>query len=155
VIELRRTDLDSDAAQHLINALNAELTALYPEDGVNYFRLDAEDVRPERGAFLVAHVAGAPVGCGAVRLLDRNTAEIKRMYVAPEARRQGVGLRLLEAPESEARLLAATRVLLETGTRQPEAIALYIKAGFSATSPFGEYESSPLNTFMEKHLGGG
>jgi len=155
VIELRRTDLDSDAAQHLINALNAELTALYPEEGVNYFRLDAEDVRPGRGAFFVAYVAGAPVGCGAVRLLDRHTAEIKRMYVAPEMRRQGVARRLLEALEREARLLAVTRILLETGTRQPEAIALYLRGGFSATTPFGEYKGSPLNTCMEKQVGAG
>ena len=59
---------------------------------------------------------------------------------------------MLEALEREARSLGVTKLLLETGTRQPEAIALYSKAGFSPTDPYGEYPPSPLNVFFEKRL---
>ena len=92
------------------------------------------------------------IGCGAVRLIDSRPAEIKRMYVVPGMRGRGIARQVLDALELEARRLRAARLLLETGTRQPEAIALYTRAGFSETGPFGEYRPSPLNTFMEKAL---
>jgi hypothetical protein len=76
----------SDAATVLISALNAELSALYPEPGATRFRLDPDEVAPGRGAFLVAYADGAPVGCGAVRLLDDRHAELKRMYVGMRSR---------------------------------------------------------------------
>jgi putative acetyltransferase len=152
MVDIRREELTSDTALALITALNAELRARYPEDGVNYFRLDPDDVRTGHGAFLVAWSADLAMGCGAVRLIDPHTAEIKRMYVRPEMRGRGVARHVLDALEREAKTLGATRLLLETGTRQPEAIALYTKAGFTPTGPFGEYRPSPLNTFMEKPL---
>ena len=152
MIEVRREPLTSDIASALITALNAELRARYPEDGVNYFRLDADEVAPGRGAFLVAWVETDAIGCGAVRLIDSETAEIKRMYVTPAMRGRGIARQVLDALELEARRLGAERLLLETGTRQPEAIALYKRAGFTETGPFGEYKPSPLNTFMEKSL---
>ena len=152
MIEIRRADLLSETSQVLIAALNAELRARYPEDGVSYFRLDAEEVRPGRGAFLVAYDGPNPVGCGAVRLIEPATAEIKRMYVRPDARGRGFGRSVLTALEAEARAIGVTRLLLETGTRQPEAIALYSRSGFILTEPFGEYRASPLNVFYEKRL---
>ena len=115
----------------LIEALNADLRARYPGDGCDYFRLDPEEVRPGRGAFVVAYDADTPVGCGAVRVIDSGVAEIKRMYVLPDVRGRGIARRMLEALEREARSLGVAKLLLETGTRQPEAIALYSKAGFS------------------------
>ena len=152
VIEICRHDLSSPTAQALIAALNDELRSRYSEHGVGYFRLDPEEVRPGRGAFLVAYLGGIPVGCGAVRMLDDGTAEIKRMYVAPAFRQRGVARRVLETLEREARELGLTRLMLETGTRQPEAIALYESAGYVARGPFGEYDASPLNMFFEKRL---
>ena len=152
MIEIRRDDLTSAAAQALIDALNADLRARYPGDGSGYFRLDPAEVRPGRGAFVVAYDAGTPVGCGAVRVIDSGVAEIKRMYVLPDLRGRGIARRMLEALEGEARSLGVTKLLLETGTRQPEAIALYSKAGFFPTDPYGEYPPSPLNVFFEKRL---
>jgi len=153
MIEIRRDDLTSAAAQALIDALNADLRGRYPgSDGSDYFRLDPEEVRPGRGAFVVAYDADTPVGCGAVRMIASGAAEIKRMYVLPDRRGRGIARRLLEALEREARLLGVTKLLLETGTRQPEAIALYSKMGFSPTDPYGEYPPSPLNLFFEKRL---
>ena len=152
VIDIRREDLTSVTAQALIGDLNAELRKRYPEDGVSYFRLDAEEVRPGRGAFLVAYVDGVPAGCGAVRSIENGAAEIKRMYVTPQFRQRGIARRVLEALEQEARNLGIRRVLLETGPRQPEAIALYQQTGYVPTQPFGEYQPSPLNVFFEKRL---
>jgi putative acetyltransferase len=153
VIEIHRVDLTSPIAQALIEALNADLRARYPEgDGMHYFRLDADEVRPGRGAFVVAYDAQTPVGCGAVRTIDAGVAEIKRMYVLPTVRGRGIARRMLEFLEHEARAIGITKLLLETGTRQPEAIALYSKTGYSRTGAFGEYPPSPLNVFFEKYL---
>jgi GNAT superfamily N-acetyltransferase len=154
-IEILRADVLSQVARQLIDALNAELTERYPEDGANFFRLDAEEVAEGRGAFLVAYMAGNPVGCGAVRRDDQKVAEIKRMYVAPAARGQGVGRRILSELEAEARRLGARRLVLETGPRQPDAIALYSGAGFLKIPLFGEYLNSPhpeLSVCMAKEL---
>lgn len=153
VIEVRREDLESPIAQQLIAALNADLRARYPEgDDMHYFRLDADEVRPGRGAFVVAYDAETPVGCGAVRMIDAGVAEIKRMYVSPAVRGRGIARRMLEVLESEARAIGVVKLMLETGTRQPEAIALYSKTGYSRTGAFGDYPPSPLNVFFEKHL---
>ena len=148
-----RESLESPVAQELIAALNAELSARYPEDdSANHFRLTRDEVAPGRGAFLVAYDDGMPIGCGAVRRIDAGVAELKRMYVSPAMRGRGVGRALLDALVAEARQLGATRLVLETGPRQPEAIALYERAGFVRIPAFGEYEDHPLSVFMGKDL---
>ncbi len=100
--EIRREDILSPVVQRLIDALNAELDARYPEEGANHFRLDPEEVADGRGAFLVAYIGGKPVGCGALRRIEPAVAEIKRMYVAPEAHGRGVGRQVLLELEAEA-----------------------------------------------------
>ena len=114
--------------------------------------MDADEVALGRGAFLVATRERRPVGCGAVRRIEEQTGEIKRMYVTPEERGHGVGRALLAALEAEARALGLSRLVLETGVRQQEAIALYRRAGFLDAAPFGEYVSSPLSLCMAKDL---
>jgi GNAT superfamily N-acetyltransferase len=149
---IQRVDILSPTARALIAALNAELLGRYPEENANHIRLDADEVAEGRGAFLIAFRDDRPVGCGAVRRIDGHTGEIKRMYVCPEARGRGLGGALLAALETEARSLGLSRLVLETGVRQPEAIALYQRAGFARIGPFGEYENSPLSVFMAKAL---
>jgi putative acetyltransferase len=134
--------------------LNAELAALYPEPGANHFELDSEEVAHERGTFLIAYRDGLAVGCGALRLLDADTAELKRMYVCPEARGQGIGRRLLGALEAEARAFGVRRLVLETGIRQAAAMALYRATGFRPIALFGEYRRSPdTSVCLGKDLG--
>ncbi|WP_437970533.1 GNAT family N-acetyltransferase [Sorangium sp. So ce260] len=155
-VEIRRADIASPVAQALIEALNAELSSRYPEEGANHFELGESEVTEGRGAFLVASDGDArPLGCGALRRLDAWTAEVKRMYVAPGARRRGVARAVLAALEEEARRLGVTRLVLETGERQPEALALYSRAGFRRIPPFGEYVDSPLSVCLEKLLQSG
>ena len=152
-LKIERASLDSTEALALIEALNRELSERYPEEGATHFRLDPDEVAPGRGGFLIAYVDGAPVGCGALRRLEKREAEIKRMYVIASCRNQGIARALLEALEQLAQSLKAKRLVLETGVRQPEALAVYRRAGFVTIPPFGEYVDSPLSVCMAKDLG--
>jgi putative acetyltransferase len=151
-VVVQREDIASPAAARLISALNRELTQQYPEPGATHFRLGSDEVAEGRGAFVVAYVDGTPVGCGAVRCLAQDTAELKRMYVAPAARGQGIGRVLLTELEHEAHALGVRRLVLETGIRQEAALALYRKTGFAVIPAFGEYTSSPTSICMGKDL---
>ena len=142
-VAIRRGSLTSADASRLIAALNAELNAAFPEPGANHFSISGEQVESGSGAFLVAYLDDVAVGCGAVRRLDAATAELKRMYVAPALRGQGIGRALVEALEREARLLGVTSVVLETGTRLARAIKLYEAMGYARIPLFGEYLASP------------
>lgn len=152
-IKLRRVDIGKPQAQRLIGELNAVVLGLYPEEGTEEsFALEADEVAPGRGTFLVAYLDGRAVGCGAVRRLDGNMAEIKRMYVRPEARRRGVAAAVLAELEAEARRLGVAQLVLETGPRQPEAIALYRREGFAETAPYGAHAAHPLSIYLAKAL---
>jgi len=120
-----------------------ELTGVYPEAGATHFALDPAEVSEGQGAFLVVYQDGLPVGCGAVRRIDPETAELKRMYVAPTVRGKGLGRRLVAALEIEARSLGVQRLVLETGIRQASALALYRTTGFQPIPLYGEYLLSP------------
>lgn len=143
VADIRRSSLASPDALRLITALNAELTATFPEPGATHFSLSQEQVADGDGAFIIVFVDDQPVGCGAIRRLDDDQAEIKRMFVSPSFRGRGLGHAIVAALESEARRLGVSRVVLETGTRLPVAIALYQSAGYTPIPLFGEYRSSP------------
>jgi putative acetyltransferase len=151
-VDIRREDLLSAVAQLLILALNAELESRYPEEGATFFRLDPEEVSEGRGGFFVAYLGEEAVGCGAVRRTEPGVAEIKRMYVAPQARGRGVGRQMVQKLESVARQLGITRLVLETGPRQPEAIAVYKTSGFVEIPRFGEYVNSDFSVCMAKDL---
>jgi GNAT superfamily N-acetyltransferase len=150
--QLRNEPLDADASRTLISALNAELASMYPEPGATHLRLEPEETAPGRGAFLVGYVGSVAVACGAVRKISDDTAEIKRMFVLPDWRGLGLSTRLLAELESEAARLGARRIVLETGERQREALALYQRHGYLQIAPFGEYVGSPLSICMEKIL---
>jgi GNAT superfamily N-acetyltransferase len=141
-IVIARAGLDEPASRQLIASLNAELSTAYPEPGATHFTLAPEEVSGDRGAFLVLYRAGVPVGCGAIRRLDAVTGELKRMYVDPAFRGQGLGHRLIEALEAEARALGLRRLMLETGIRQIAAQALYRGRGFVTIPHYGEYRLS-------------
>lgn len=154
-VTIARSALTAEVSRVLVAALNAELSGLYPEPGANHFRLDPAEVADGQGAFFVVYRGGAAVGCGALRRLDAETAELKRMYVAPAARGTGLGRRLVAALEAEARALGVRRLVLETGTRQDAALALYAATGFRPIPLFGEYRLSPdTSVCLGKELDG-
>ena len=151
MLEITPEPLTSADATALITALNAELSALYPEPGANHFRLDPTEVAPGTGIFVLARWRGRPVGCGALRRLGGpvlvpdlgpGVGELKRMYVDRALRGKGIGRALLDRLETEARALGLDRLVLETGIRQIEALALYRRAGFIEMPPYGEYAAS-------------
>jgi len=143
---------DSDDARRLIAALDAGLGELYTPELRFGPNLKAEHLAEGRGTFLVVRSSGRAIGCGAIRVLDATTAEVKRMYVEPEQRRKGVGWAVLAGLEAAARELGVLRLVLETGIHQAAAISLYLRAGFSQVDCWGEYTTSPTSVCYEKKL---
>jgi putative acetyltransferase len=92
------------------------------------------------------------VGCGAIRPLAPDVAEIKRMYVRKSARGLGVGRALVFELERLAAVFGYSRLVLETGVRQPEAIALYESRGFTRMANFAAYLDNPLSVCYGKDL---
>jgi GNAT superfamily N-acetyltransferase len=92
------------------------------------------------------------VGCGGLRTLDTAHGEIKRMYVVPDRRGTGVSTAILSALEGEARGRGWTRLVLETGDQQPDAMRLYEREGYTLIPNFGYYADSPLSICYEKKL---
>lgn len=100
---------------------------------------------PPTGLFLVARVDGVPVACGGYRFSAPGMAEIKRMYVEPAARGRGLARLLLAELERRAAAAGYGTVRLETGLRQPEAMALYESAGYSPVPPSAGHDDWPLS----------
>jgi len=114
---------------------------------------------PPRGAFFVGYLDDLPVATGAWRrrrdvlaLGSDDTAEIKRMYVAPSARRRGLARAMLAHLEHTARAAGAEVMVLETGLNQPEAIALYESAGYAPVPGFGFYKDAALARSYARRL---
>jgi DNA-binding MarR family transcriptional regulator/GNAT superfamily N-acetyltransferase len=113
--------------------------------------VDPTDLRPPNGAFLLATLHGQPVGCGSVRLVGDGTAEIRRMWTAPEVRGLSLGRRLLTALERWAAEAGATVARLETNRALVQAIALYRSAGYREVAPFND--EAHAHHWFEKPLG--
>lgn len=112
----------------------------------------AEHLAPPNGIFLVAWLADVAVACGGVRRYDETTGEVKRMYVIPGARRQGLSRVVLTELEARAQAIGYTRLVLETGTRQPEAMALYESAGYESITPYGPRSDASYSRCYAKSL---
>ncbi len=136
----------------LIAELDAYQDTLYPPEA--RYALDLSSLEQDHVLFAVARdAAGAAVGCGAV-VLAGNSGELKRMFVRPAHRSQGVAARLLRALEAQAAMRGCLCIQLETGPRQPDAIAFYGRHGYQRCGAFGSYPEHPLSVFMEKQLAG-
>lgn len=115
--------------------------------------LQLHELEAPTGTFIVAYDdAGAALGCGGVRRHADGVGEIKRMWVPPERRGNGVSRVLLAALEDAARALGFRKLVLETGVRQPEAIALYETAGYTLIPNYGFFADSPLSRCYSKPL---
>lgn len=143
---------DSPDAARLVEAIQRDMTRRY--GGPDETPVRPQQFTPPAGCFLVGYVDGRPAACGGVRLLDPATAELKRMFVAPGYRRVGHARRLLAALEERARALGASRISLETGDAQPEAIALYVSAGYAPIEAYGYYRCAAGSRYYGKELAG-
>ncbi len=143
---------DSPAASQLIAELEAVLNPLYsPESrhGLSVERLLREGV-----PFFVSRHDGQPAGCGGVQLFGAEYGEVKRMYVRPQFRGFGLGRLMLEHLATYCQQRGVTRLRLETGIYQVEAIGLYERFGFQRIAPFGAYayRVDPVSLCFEKRL---
>jgi putative acetyltransferase len=138
----------------LFQALWDEIEPLYIENAGPCQLLSADVAGP--GAVLIlAWQNGQAVGSGAIRPLEpgiADIAEVKRVYVAPHARGQGIARRILVELEAQARRLGYVRVHLETGTLQPDAVRLYEQAGYERIPGFGKYIDDPRSVYFGKSL---
>ena len=150
-IELRPEDSDSDAARSMIDAFIAWARATYPEyDPALSPSADPAELAPPGGLFLVAWDGSAPIGGAAFKRLEPESAEVKRLYVVPEARGLGVGATLMARLEEEARSRGYSRLRLDIGDRQPEAMGLYRRLGFVEID---DYNGNPFATrWLEKPI---
>ena len=132
MIAIDEEDAESVLAHALLQRYYAELDERFPGgfDVTRTVAAPSDELRAPRGAFLVARLDGVPVACGAVRKLGPDAAEIKRMWVAPAARRRGVARALLGALEDAARTLGSAVVRLDTAATLGEALGLYRSAGY-------------------------
>jgi GNAT superfamily N-acetyltransferase len=153
--EIRDEPYDSANARLLIDAVQAEYVVRY--GGPDDTPVDPAEFAPPGGLFVVGYLDSEPVAMGGLRrhveVLDAVEVEIKRMYVAPSARGRGLARAVLAMLEHRARGLGATRVVLETGQVQPEAISLYESSGYLRIEGFGHYRCSPLSLSYAKELG--
>lgn len=145
-MRIERVGYDHPDAMKLNDAVQEEYAIRYDSEG-DLTPLDPSMFVPPRGLYLLAYdEEDRPVATGAWRAQDRNEeqysdgdAEIKRMYVVPEARGLGLARRILAELETDARAAGRVRMVLETGIQQPEAIRLYETSGYEPTSKFGVY----------------
>lgn len=101
---------------------------------------------------IVCYADDKPIGCGAFRAYDEQKAEIKRMFVQPEYRGHGIGLNIVRELELWALELNYTECILETGKKQPEAISLYRKAGYTIIKSYGQYKNVENSVCMAKTI---
>lgn len=147
---------DTEDAKTLIGELDAHLNGLYRPE--NRHGLSVAALQDETVIFLVARWDGVAVGCGAVKFVKGEYAEVKRMYVMPRWRGRGVAQSLLGHLERLVHQNGFRVLRLETGIHQPEAVRLYERAGFSRCAAFGEYAEDGVSLCYEKRLaptGGG
>jgi GNAT superfamily N-acetyltransferase len=152
--EIRDEAYDSPNARLLVEAVQAEYVVRY--GGPDSTPVDPSEFAPPAGQFVIGYLDETAVAMGGLRRhhggANAVEVEIKRMYVAPSARRLGLARLVLSALEERAVALGATRIVLETGQRQPEAITLYQSAGYEPIDGFGHYRDAPLSLSFAKRL---
>ena len=155
-LDLRRVPYGQPDALRLIEEVQAEYVQRY--GGRDDTPLEQAMFEPPAGSFFVGYLLGEAVATGAWRRTDvpafgaAAVAEIKRMYVVPHARGVGVARRMLAHLESTAAAAGFDALVLETGLRQPEAMALYESSGYTRIPSFGYYQHAPLNRCYAKRL---
>ncbi len=154
-IEVRPGDLDSPAVQALIAEHLAGMHGHTPAGYSHALAIDG--LRAPDITFWTAWQGDALCGCGAMRALDPRSGEIKSMRTRDAFLRQGVGQAVLDTILRTARARGYERLLLETGTGEgfAAAHALYLRNGFRWCGPFGSYQATGFNVFMERPLGQG
>ena len=149
MITLKRNISDDLDFQNLVALLDQDLKIRDGKD--HYFYAPFNTIDKIRNV-VVYYLENNPVGCGAFKEFDENTVEIKRMFVLPDFRGQGIAFAILKELELWAAEIKYSICVLETGKKQPEAIGLYQKAGYTAIPNYGQYENIESSVCMKKRI---
>ncbi|HNM27383.1 MAG TPA: GNAT family N-acetyltransferase [Saprospiraceae bacterium] len=149
MISLLKTDSSHPDFVQLVRLLDADLALRDGDEHAFYAQFNKTDHLKN---VVVAYAAGRAVACGAFRDFEPSVVEIKRMYTLPEYRGKGIASRVLAELEQWAGSLAVQKCVLETGKKQPEAIRLYTKNGYSVIPNYGQYAGIDNSVCFEKVL---
>lgn len=149
MLSIVRTNSENTDFRELVSLLDAELRVRDGEDHSFYAQFNKIDSISE---VVVAYSGDAAIGCGAIKAYAERTAEVKRMFVKPENRGQGVAGEILGELETWAQELNFDECILETGLKQPEAIALYKRSGYVVIPNYGQYAGVENSVCMRKEI---
>ena len=144
---LHRTTSTNPDFQQLVQQLDAYLARLNGNEHSFYTQFNRIDALNQ---VVLAYAGETPVGCGAIKPFDESSTEIKRMYVSPTHRGQGVAGQILQELEAWSHELGYTATVLETANDMPDAIGLYEKHGYERTPNYGQYVGMPRSVCMKK-----
>lgn len=148
-LTLIRTDSDNADFRQLVALLDKDLAVRDGDDHAFYAQFNKVDAIKE---VVVVYQQGIPIACGAIKPFSATEAEVKRMFVHPHYRKQGIAAKVLNELETWATELGFTACVLETGKKQPEAIALYQKVDYHITPNYGQYIGVDNSVCMTKLL---
>jgi GNAT superfamily N-acetyltransferase len=149
MVDLLRTDSTQEDFVRLVSLLDADLAIRDGDDHPFYAQYNKLD---SIKYVVVAYKNGKAAGCGAFKEFAPGIAEVKRMFTVPDFRSQGIASLVLSELEKWARELGYVKCILETGIKQPEAIALYNRSGYSLMDNFGQYTGVANSLCFEKIL---
>ncbi|WP_029905732.1 GNAT family N-acetyltransferase [Prevotella sp. 10(H)] len=149
-IRIIRVEKDDKDFQKLVSNLNEDLDSRY---GTEYqSKMNEFNSTSILDAVVLAYRDNIAVGCGGFKILDERTVELKRIYVSPEFRGKGIAGKIVSYLEEQTAKEKFTIVVLETGSKQTEAINLYLKQGYSQIPNFGQYKGNANSICMSKEL---
>lgn len=149
MVSLVRTDSGHPDFRALVHLLDQDLAIRDGADHAFYAQFNKIDTIQQ---CIVAYSDKQPVGCGAIKAFGTDAMEVKRMYVQPASRGKSIAIQILTELETWAKELGMSKTVLETGQKQPEAIALYFKAGYLRTANYGQYIGIENSLCFEKLL---
>lgn len=148
VIIKRTNNADKDFNM-LVSLLDMDLLERYKEKQAEY---DKYNKIESLDTVVVAYDGNKPVGCGCFKVFSNDTIEIKRMYVHPDHRKKGIGAMIIVELEKWAIEKGFKYAVLETAGKQPEAIHLYHKSGYTVIDNYGQYVNMPMSICLKKSL---
>lgn len=148
MIKVARTNTNNPDFINLVKLLDAYLAI---QDGEDHAFYDQFNKIEQIKHALIVYKNNIPIGCGAIKEFNSHTMEIKRMYVSPNQRGKGIASNILHSLEQWATELNYTKCILETGLKQPEAIALYKKQTYTLIANYGQYVGVENSVCFEKN----
>ena len=148
-INIKRTTSDDADFQNLVKELDKDLSIRDGDEHAFYAQFNKVDAIKN---VLVAYQNDQAVGCGAIKKMDEQTMEVKRMYVPPHLRGNGIASQILKELETWSQELGYKKCVLETGKKQPEAIALYHKNHYQIIPNYGQYQGIENSVCFQKEL---